>query len=158
VVHVFQPLYVNEVHINEEMTVMTYHCIVQDISTETGTSLIHTFPLDILSSSAELGGMLLLCTLYKLLRCLRLPCWLGSPFSLCKKGLHFKRLTTCSVILSFRQTTHQETFDNKNMGRSVLVAEQKESEMVWVNVHGSKKCGWNILEVKKQIWALNSEK
>jgi hypothetical protein len=43
------------------------------LTTENGTSLIHTLLLDILSSSAQPGGMLLLCTMYKLLECLRIP-------------------------------------------------------------------------------------
>jgi hypothetical protein len=61
----------------------------------------HTFPLDILSSSVEVGGVLLLCILYELLERLRIPCLLVSPFSLCKgkeKKLPFKSLITYSVI------------------------------------------------------------
>jgi hypothetical protein len=70
---------------SQKFIIMPFNCIAQDVITKTDALLTHTFPLDILSSSVELGGVLLLCTLYKLLERLRIPCRLGSPLSLCKK-------------------------------------------------------------------------
>jgi len=64
------------------------------------SSHTHTFPLDILSSSVELGDVLLLCILYVLPERLRIPCLLVSTLSLCKgkkKKLPFKSLITYSV-------------------------------------------------------------